>query len=464
MKDKANIICFCALFVLFGLFFLLPNDKNIETLENRSINKAPEINLVTASSGEFSKQFEEFIADRVAFRTSLIKFTKGLEGAYGIVPKDAPKIVNIEAKPAFDDDDFDEDYAPTAPVETEAPTQGGTQGANTAEPGNPGTQTTPPTDNIDGLLPEDDDGADDGDSQFDENAKLYPEQEEMQIRDVEPMKAGPLLVFPDRLVEIYGYGQKACMRHAEATNGYVPALGDKGRVFSLVTPTSYEFIDEKYKSYADSEYDAISIVYDHLDGVIPVDVYTKMAAHQKEYVFFRTDHHWTALGAYYAYLAYCEAADLTPVTIDKYDRFEAPNFLGYLYSVQPSKELAANPDTVVYYELKEPIEVSNKLLYKPSEGSKGTYGMFIGGDRPIYHINTSVKNGKTCAVIKDSFGNAFVPWLAPHYEDIYVFDPREYQGSVTKTLEPYDDVDLIVLNNAFSAGSGGFVAYIKKIT
>ena len=553
MKDKINIVCFCALLAVFcALIALFPADTKIEEQENRSRNKAPALTLQSALKGEFSKEFDDFLADQVGFRTDFIMLSRNISDNYGISPKDGPVIVNLSDVREWLDSGDDLDDAPVRGQQSDPQWEiagdslqpqsgasqstvpgGGTDGAQSGRPG--GSQTaaggagdSSPVSGGAGSgqtgngqtgngqtgsgqtgngqaengQASDDGSADDqtdrdadyqtdsgnagadntggdsantatknqqtGQSQTGEGAnggqaqqENRQETDELQLANVEPVRVGPLLAFPDRLMEIFGYSERSCIRYAGAVNAYATALEGKARVFSLVTPTQIEFVDEKYKSVTDSEYDAIQTVYGHLENVCPVDAYSYLSAHSDEYIYFRTDHHWTALGAYYAYLAYCDAAGITPVTIDEYDSFELTGFLGYLYNYNPTKELRENPDTIVYYQLKTPLEVSNPLLYPT--GGRATYSIFIGGDHPIYRITTSVKNGRTCVILKDSFGNAFVPWVAPNYENIIVIDPRHYSGSVTRVVADHDDIDLIILNYAFAAGSGGYIEPLNNV-
>ena len=560
MKDKINIICFCALLAAFCvLILLIPADKNIETLENRSINKAPALTLQSAMNGSFSKEFNDFISDQVGFRTDLILASKSIAGHYGVTLKDEPVIVIANNSQAdrgtgagYDDTDDWQD--PVSAQQEDASGSGNSQqaGSNAVDgqqsgsdadgsdsaaggangsgsassagssgngagegagngsetgsgagqggalSGNGAASGTSQNETSTGQESGETGGADTGSaagqgetatggnsdvSAADKNGtpqttvKVHestgaenqdmpdkpnkrPTAEEAPPAEVEAVRVGPLLAFPDRLMEIFGYSESSCKRYAEMVSAYAAAFEGKARVFSLVTPTAIEFVDEKYKSVTDSEYTAIQTIYNHMENAYAVDAYSYLSSHKNEYIFFRTDHHWTALGAYYAYLAFCDAAGITPVTIDKYDSFEATGFLGYLYSFNPTQELKNNPDTIVYYKLKEPLEVSNPLLYT---SGKATYSMFIGGDNPIYRINTSVGNGRTCVVLKDSFGNAFVPWIAPNYEHIIVIDPRHFEGTVTSTIAGYEDVDLIILNYAFAAGSGGMTGPLNKI-
>ena len=463
IKEKMNIIGFCALVLFFwSIILLAPNDTRVEDLEHRTLNEMPELNLQTAMNGGFSKQFEEFIADQVGFRTSFVMLSRNIESAFGAAMRDEPVLVNAGAMTGMAGRDDSDNYTmiePPASVaadgngySADSPQSGGdSDGGND---GNAGASASTSADGNDAPQP----GVDESGQSGGSSNETEPETAET----VEPIRAGPVLAFTDKLVELYGYTSGSCTRYAEAVEGYAKALEGKATVYSLIVPTQAEFIDEKYRYMSDSQFDAIKKVYDNLEVARTVDAYSILSIHSNEYVYFRTDHHWTALGAYYAYLAFCDAAGIEPVTIDKYDSHELPGFLGYLFSIHPTDELRENPDTLVYYELKEPLETSNRLLHKPL-GDYVTYSIFIGGDNPIYVIETSVKNGKTCAVIKDSYGNAFVPWLAPNYERLIVFDPRKFTGSVVKTLAEYDDVDLIILNSAFGPGSGGFNGLLNNI-
>jgi hypothetical protein len=99
----------------------------------------------------------------------------------------------------------------------------------------------------------------------------------------------------------------------------------------------------------------------------------------------------------------------------------------------------------------------------PGENGKTTYNIFMGGDVPHAAITTSVKNGRTAVIIKNSYGNAFIPWLAPHYENIVVLDPRSFTGSALDVIGQYGDVDLIFCSYALILSSENFIDLIAKI-
>ena len=88
--------------------------------------------------------------------------------------------------------------------------------------------------------------------------------------------------------------------------------------------------------------------------------------------------------------------------------------------------------------------------------------IFLGGDKGYGEINTSIKNGKSAIVVKDSFGNAFVPFLLSHYENIYVIDPRHYWGSITDLAMEKNVDDLIFVNTIFNATNKTFADYVEE--
>ena len=106
--------------------------------------------------------------------------------------------------------------------------------------------------------------------------------------------------------------------YADVINGYnrlkIPGL----KVYNLIVPNGFEFeITERYKDKAKDAKEAINAVYRAEDAdIIKVNPVDEIRKHRSEYIYFNTDHHWTSLGAYYAYRAFCETAGLTPVLLD----------------------------------------------------------------------------------------------------------------------------------------------------
>ncbi|MDR0445836.1 MAG: hypothetical protein LBH17_02205, partial [Oscillospiraceae bacterium] len=405
---KVSAAVFCAVLLAFVVSVtVFPRDMRTIENENRSFNRLPELSVKSVFTGSFAEGIEPWISDRVVRRADFISVALAVSNGYG-VPAPVPSTP-----------------APTpTPILTPVPTPVVPDSASTAIPPTPTnaapTPATPQPTPFGRPRP-----------------KPRPERELQPSTDPEDSAQlgagrvkGPMLVFDDRLVELFGYSKRAAERYAEVINEYREALPENVRVFSILVPTQIEFMPEPYSETSDSALDAINTVYEALaEGVTPVDAYSEIEAHRDEYIYFRTDHHWTALGAYYAYRAFSTAAGFEPKALSEYEETAIPGFLGYLYNMSPSQSIKEKPDTIFCYSYKGELETSPRLLYPPSGNGKALYSVFIGGDHPILRISTSVKNGKTAVVIKDSFANAFVPWLAPHYENIIVLDARHFDGS-----------------------------------
>ncbi len=419
MKEKITAVSFCILLACFFVItVIVPGDKRVEETEHRTLAKMPGLNMENVMGGGFSKEFENYISDNVGFRSSFIGLSMGISELYGMKGENEAQIVVLK------------------------PNEG-----NEAEKGNQATKPSPTPSRTPGA-----------------EASEQPETQPGEMNVIEPIQVGSLLKFPDKLMEIYGYKENTAIRYGEVVNSYRKILGDNVKIYTVTVPTQIEFQEEKYRNTGSSELLAINKVNETLiEGITPIDVYSALYPHRDEYIFFRTDHHWTALGAYYAYLAFAETANIVPVTIDNYEKGQKEGFLGYLYNASPSPDLEQNPDTIEYFMLDEkkwPFETDNNLLVYAEQENKPTYSIFIGGDRPLYEINTSVKNGRTCVVIKDSYANCFVPWIAPNYEKIIVIDPRTFEGSVKQTIKDYEDVDLIFCQYVFTTS---FADLIEKM-
>lgn len=188
-----------------------------------------------------------------------------------------------------------------------------------------------------------------------------------------------------------------------------------------------------------------------------VDVYDALSAHADEEIYYRNDHHWTSLGAYYGYLSFMEALGETPFAYRTNALTTVSDtFLGSLHSktnlnrkgdkIQYFRETQKRPLTVTY-----DFKTTTDTLYAERYlETKNQYGFFLDDNHAFIQIDTSYHNGKTLFVIKDSYANSMIPLLVPHYETIYVVDSRYYNGklsSLMKQVEPAEGMDVLVLYN-----------------
>lgn len=186
----------------------------------------------------------------------------------------------------------------------------------------------------------------------------------------------------------------------------------------------------------------IRAIQEQLDGSITVlEAGSVLSAHAQEEIYYKTDHHWTSLGAYLVYAANAPALGLDPNQgFDVYTVSE--DFEGTLSSKSGSHAMR---DHVEIYGLQDP-----DLKYYVSYGEEGgkvcsiydrealdakdKYTVFFGGNHDKVEIRTTANNGKSLLLFKDSYANCFVQFLLPGYERITIIDPRYYYGTLDSIL------------------------------
>lgn len=234
----------------------------------------------------------------------------------------------------------------------------------------------------------------------------------------------------------------------------------------MVIPSSIElYIPKKYKSITSPEKPNIDFIYSKLNPKIKtVDAYTALSEHKDEYVYFRSDHHWTGLGAYYSYLEFSKVANFHPLDITSLEKRTKENFLGTSYSSTQDSKLASNPDYVDYW-----IIPGDYTVYRYAKGSPNnpelssllaeyvsggnSYSVFLHGDHPLITVKTNIKNHRKIVVVKESFGNAFSPFLAYNYEEVHIIDQRYFERNIIEYIKENNITELLFINNIFAANT-----------
>ena len=281
-----------------------------------------------------------------------------------------------------------------------------------------------------------------------------------------PYQSGGVYVVGSAGYEMYNYVGSLAEKYQSTVNAVADSLSGVSQVYAMAIPLSSGitlpdelFSDIPGSDQAQAEKDILAGMGQNVKTIPLHDV---MMSHRTEYIYFRTDHHWTALGAYYAYVQFCTAKGITPHNLSDYEVSQFPGFLGSFYNDGGKPDAMKNdPDTVNAYH---PVSATASMKYGDNENSTLTggqvifdestasaslkYGTFIMGDNPFTVIeNPEVSNGESCIVVKESFGNAFVPFLADHYQTVYVVDYRYYSGSVTQLARDKGVKDVLFVNN-----------------
>lgn len=259
-------------------------------------------------------------------------------------------------------------------------------------------------------------------------------------------------------------------RNLKAVSDYFDAVSDTvepGHLSFLLVPTSGLVMENKLPKNArlfdQAEY--IEEVRQALDDYHFIDVREELAAHNDEYIYYRTDHHWTTDGAYIAYQKWCEGMGHNCVSREELKKHTVTEkFRGSLYSkildadsVYDSIWTYGAADTEPFGSADVTVVIDNKdtknTCYDEAKlQEKDKYAYFFGGNYGEVHIeNTARENAgagsRNILVIKDSFANSFVPFLTQEYDHIYMVDLRYYNGDMEGYLEGHNITDVLVLYN-----------------
>ena len=284
-----------------------------------------------------------------------------------------------------------------------------------------------------------------------------------------------------RALMAYGGGPEGGSMYAKACNEYYKAFGPSGvKVYCMLVPTAGEFYTPNAAREATkSELPTIKAIHDRLDdSVIVVNAYSALAAHVKENIYLRTDHHWAPLGAYYAAQAFAKAAGVPfrDLSAANYEKKVIHGYVGSMYGYSRDISVKEAPEDFVFWVPKgvtyttsyisyktnksyqvvaERPKVMGNFFYDYPDGSGGAYCTFMGGDTKITHINTSTKNGRRMLIIKDSFGNPIPSFLFYSFEDIHVVDYRYFTKNMKKYVQDNKITDIVLFAEIFRAYAKG---------
>lgn len=245
----------------------------------------------------------------------------------------------------------------------------------------------------------------------------------------------------------------------QAINSFVDSMEGVNTTFMLA-PTATKVLEESLPKDApvdDEEKfieDIESILSENIKLVNPIN---ELKNNKDQYLYFRTDHHWTTKGAYIAYLELCKALDMEPISEESFVVEQVTDeFYGSLSSKIGSRSIM--PDAINVYFPKENQEVivnyvseqkkTTSLYDSSSLDKKDKYEVFTGGNHPHINIKTLGDTSKKLLVIKDSYANSMLTFLTPHYGEIDVIDLRYYMDDVKEFVESKGITDILILYNA----------------
>ena len=428
------------------LFFARPKTSE---KEKRSLAKYPSFTMKTFLNGEYFSDVSTWYSDTYPFRDALVSADQKLKGLYGIESK---TMMVGEEKKADEIPDINDNTEAVTETTTAATTEAATENTEA------GATTEATTEKVREVDPPDSKGMD--------------EEIQNQIQQ-------NLYVKGDAAYSVYYFGKENCTNYVAALNNVAAELKGQTTVYNILVPNNSGVMlseDELSKLAGSDQEQAIDYYYSiESDDVNTVDTIKTLREHNDEYLYFRTDHHWTQLAAYYVYQNFCKVKGIEAHDLSYYDKKEFKNFLGTFYSTLGNSNMEANPDTVDAYVPKGTNDMTfwdtdgkewnwNVIYDVDSWASSSKYMTFIGGDRPMEVIeNPQIKDGSSCVVLKESYGNCFVPFLVDHYQTVYVLDYRYTTVNVHDFVKEKQADDLIIINNITIIGSTSVVDLISGL-
>lgn len=450
---RKEALFFLALLAGLVIAVLLPIRPAYSMTEKRELAKWPEFKLENFMNGTYFSEIDLWFSDTFPFRDQLttanaqIKQYYGfhsleIHGDSGADQDEIPDIAAVEKKKDTQEETVKK-TEPETEIETEAETESEKQGIAAGD--------------IDEKV---------GDGNSDGAAAIE--------------NLGAIFVTGKTGYGYYYFTKEQTDRYISMVNRLQKKLGGRANLYDIVVPTAIDLtLDERTRNKISSsnQEKAIQYMYYQMeDGVKCVDIFPNLKAHSDEYIYFNTDHHWTALGAYYAYETFIKEKGDTPHKLSEYEPLEIKGFHGSYYSESgKAASLKDERDTIHAYI---PIG-TNKLTYTDRKGNTvdykvvmdvngwnegALYSAFIGGDNPWSVVeNPQITDGSACLLVKESFGNAFAPFLVDHYQYVYIVDYRYCEERISSLVEQYKISDVILMNNVAATSSKSRLNDMDKI-
>lgn len=275
-----------------------------------------------------------------------------------------------------------------------------------------------------------------------------------------PENSGSFVIIDSVGYEKFKFNEYNTNVYVESINKLAVGLDSSTKIFNLIAPTSSEFnMPVEYKDLSDSQKEGINYAYSNMDNkVVTIDAYSCMESHKEDYLYFKTDHHWTALGAYRAYESFMKAKSEESIPLEKYKRINSENkYLGSIYNMTENKHLENNLDEIWYYEPLYSVNYScvnrddgkwnaKQIIFPSYFENSRKYSVFMGGDTAFSHIEINNSIARKILIIKDSYGNAFIPFLLPHYGEVFIADPRYYKDNIFDLIKDNNIDELLIIN------------------
>ncbi len=279
----------------------------------------------------------------------------------------------------------------------------------------------------------------------------------------------PVVRYGDSMFFVFKSSNANINRYTKALNSLFYQL-DNVNTSVMLVPTALEFIEDSEELFGvTSQKEQIEYAKKTLNnGINMINVYDSLKEHKDEYIYFRSDHHWTLLGAYYAYSAFAQHQGIEPVELN----LElAGNFRGSFFDYTNDPSVSDITDVMSLYSIEamnwchgsllhaEDSMQMEKMYHEDHEG----YKIVFGGDTGYIRVETMNKTEKRLMIIKDSYANALVPYFTEYYNRIIMIDPRYFKDDIYQTIANEGITDLLFVNNTETISDNDYISKLEQL-
>ena len=233
--------------------------------------------------------------------------------------------------------------------------------------------------------------------------------------------------------------------------------------FFLLAPNAGNILEEKLPNFTklNDQDQSMDKFFKEIKryGYTPIDVRDTFATHTEDtQIYYRTDHHWTTDGAYLAYKQAVKKMKLTdevtykPYVVKNDFRGTLASKSGFVNGVNdaikiymPYKDKDYNNSVIYYADTKTK---TTEFYQLDNLDTKDAYTVFGGSNHPMYTLKTPTKSSKRLLLVKDSYANSFIPFLAQSYREIVVVDPRYFFDNIDDIIKAEEITEVMFLYNA----------------
>ncbi len=291
---------------------------------------------------------------------------------------------------------------------------------------------------------------------------------------------GYTYIYGDTGYEQFNYKNSSMERYINCINDLFSIAPQEAKFYNIIVPISTTFASiprEIYTQdnfYNQSQSSFVSTVNTRLNEEvtnIPLVSLLEEKYDKNEYLYFRTDKNWTSLGAYYAYIEYCNTLGIAPYPLEHFKKLEAGEYLGSFYNATDCLSMKQNPDEIICYTQAVNTAMTiydndrvftDYMLCSNTKAKDGMYEFYFGKEAARYEIFTT-ENEKSLLIIGDSSVCPMIPYLISHYNKIDVINPEKFDTSLVDFFTEHNYDDIITMCYSSNAINGEYIPGLKSI-